>query len=597
MVRLMRVAVTWIASWAFLIATTERQILLASAAFAPFGEAPRSSRTKLIRVAFPDLNMVMRHPDDMRIPRAQDALMSPQLARDLRRVRSSRGGLSLLQELYQKEQKKRLLTSDNASNFQTKKSESVHRDGGTVGLWSARKEPSRVPGRTTSHHGRNPTPSSSLRRTNGIDLPYETTVQALRIYRDLHGSLVMPRRYIVPFHGDFPTMWMGVDLASSVYNMKWWQSHVKGRPERVSELNELEFVWERLQPEWNIVLEALVYYHSIHGHVLVSNKFVVPHGNQLWPKATWGIPLGNYVRSIRSRHDFLHGPNSLSRRQQLESLGFVWDVHEQRFLKFYAVLTHFAKLHGCGVFSASGRPKPLRVPSTFVVPEQKEVWPEEFWGFPLGEKCTAVRQKHLYVNSNKPKRQQMLEELGFRWSGNANLAWLKVVHAAAIYSKLHNRSLDVPINFVVPEAPREFLAAEDWPWPEHLWGVPLGQRLKEIRVNRTYLKGKDGPQRRRQLDALGFIWNTSEHRFQVFYAALQHYAQLNKSGVYSEKGKPKELQVPSTFTIQSGDNAWPSQLWEFDLGRKCAGVRTQNLYVKKDPDRLKMLEQLGFHIK
>lgn len=596
--RLRRVAGSWIVSWAFLLGCASYQI---AAAFlvVPSGEVfTHSSRNKVIRIAVPELNMVMHHPDDMLLPRAQDALVSPQLARDLRRVRSSRG-LALLHELYQKEQKKRLLTSDNTKNVQARRRiERERQDGETVGRWLGRKEPSKVPTTSTgrTRHGMgDPAPTSSLRRTNGVDLPYETTVQALRVYRNLHGSLVMPRRYIVPSRGNFPTMWVGVDLASSVYNMKWWQSHVKGRPERVSELNELGFVWERLQPAWNIVLEALVYYHSIHGNVLVSNKFVVPHGDKLWPKATWGIPLGNYVRSIRSRHDFLHGPNSLSRRRQLESLGFVWDVHEQRFLKFYDVLTHFAKLRGCGVFSASGRPKPLRVPSTFVVPEEKEVWPEEFWGFPLGEKCTAVRQKHLYVKNN-PERQQMLEELGFRWSGNANLAWLKVVHAAAIYSKLHNRTLSVPNNFVVPEAPRHFLAAEDWPWPEHLWGVPLGQRLKEIRVNGIYLKGKDGPQRRRQLDALGFIWNTSEHRFQVFYAALQHYAQLNKSGVYSGKGKPKKLQVPSTFTVPSGDDAWPSQLWEFDLGKKCAGVRSQKLYVKKHPDRLKKLERLGFDI-
>jgi len=276
-------------------------------------------------------------------------------------------------------------------------------------------------------------------------------------------------------------------------------------------------------------------------------------------------------------------------------LGFVWDVHELRFHKFYSVLAHFAKLHGCGVFSTSGRPKPLRVPSTFVVPEQSDVWPEEFWGFPLGQKCTAVRQKQLYVK-NRSKRQKMLEELGFRWSGNANLAWLKVVHAAAIYSKLHNRSLDVPNNFVVPEPPKDFLGADDWAWPEYLWGLQLGQRLKEIRINDVYLKGEDGPERRRQLDALGFVWNTREHRFQVFYAALQRFAQLNKCGSYSKKGHLKVLKVPTTFTVPSGDESWPSQLWGFDLGQKCTAVRTKKLYVKNQPDRLEMLERLGLEI-
>ena len=537
--------------------------------------------------------MVMQQPEDISASsisaRAQDALISPRMARLLRRFRSSRG-LALMQ-LYQKEQTKSL-TSDDTQVEKRKKRMDSSTKGGQV---ESSRESSRP---RNSVDGTAPAGvSSSLRRTNGIDLPYESTIHVLRAYRTLHGDLVMPRRYVIPDDDDdyYPAEWKGVDLSSSVYNMKWWQKHVKGRPERVSELNRLGFVWERLQPEWNIVLEALVFYHTLYGDVLVSNKFVVPHGNKLWPKATWGIPLGNYVRSIRSRHDFLHGPNSLSRRRQLESLGFVWDVHEQRFLKFYSVLEHFAKLYGCGLFSTSGRPKPLRVPSTFVVPANDTAWSEDQWGYPLGQKCTAVRQKQLYVK-NKFKRQQMLEELGFRWSGNANLAWLKVVHAAAIYSKLHNRSLNVPNDFVVPRPTPEFFGADNWPWPEHLWGLPLGQRLKEIRVNGIYLKGKDGPERRRQLDALGFIWNTREHRFRVFFAALQHYAQLNKCGAYSCEENPKALHVPSSFVVPFDDDSWPNRLWGFDLGKKFAAVRSQKLYVKDSPNRLKRLELLGLRL-
>ena len=51
-----------------------------------------------------------------------------------------------------------------------------------------------------------------------------------------------------------------------------------------------------------------------------------------------------------------------------------------------------------------------------------------------------MRQKELYVKNN-PRRQQKLEELGFYWrAGNASLGWLKVCHAAAIYSRLHRAS-------------------------------------------------------------------------------------------------------------------------------------------------------------
>jgi hypothetical protein len=353
---------------------------------------------------------------------------------------------------------------------------------------------------------------------SGIDFPYESTITALRAYHSIHQDLVIPRRYVVPSETDtdtvFPAEWHGVDLSSTVYNMNWWQRNVKEKPERVAELNTLGFVWGRMQPEWNMILEALITYSTMHGDVLVPNKFIVPHGERAWHKATWGIPLGNCVYRIRARNDFLRGSNADTRREQLDGLGFVWDVHEDRFRKFYTALRHFARLGDCGAYS-SGRTKALRVPCSFVVP-QSDDWPKELWGFQLGVKCTAVRQKDLYVKS-KPDRKLALVDLGFRWSGNADLGWLEVVHAAAIYSRMNKRNLDVPYHFVVPSPPSlvgqsGIISGDDWPWPEHLCGLPLGQRLKDIRVRGAYLSGSDANDRRRQLDALGFNWTPKRGR-------------------------------------------------------------------------------------
>jgi hypothetical protein len=356
-------------------------------------------------------------------------------------------------------------------------------------------------------------------RACGIDLPYDLTITALRTYHSIHGDLVIPRRYVVPSDSKsvFPKEWQGIDLPSTVYTRNWWLRNVKEKPERVAELNKLGFVWERMQTEWNIVLEALITYSTMHGDILVPNKFVVPHGESAWPKATWGIPLGNSVYRIRARNDFLRGSNSYNRRLQLDGLGFVWDVHEDRFRKFYTALRHFARLESCGAYS-SGRTKALRVPTSFVVPESDD-WPKELWGFQLGVKCTAVRQKELYVKS-KSDRKQALVDLGFRWTGNADLGWLEVVHAAAIYSRMNDRNLDVPYHFVVPSPPTvvgqsTLVSGDDWPWPDHLWGLPLGQRLKDVRVRGAYLSGHVANDRRLQLDALGFNWTPKRGRRKI----------------------------------------------------------------------------------
>jgi hypothetical protein len=336
--------------------------------------------------------------------------------------------------------------------------------------------------------------------------------------------------------------------------MKWWQRNVKQQPKRVAQLNQLGFVWERLQPEWNLVLEALCTYRSEYGNVMVPIHFVVPHGNNnstTWPKATWGIPLGSSVHRIRLRDDFLRGhAQAASRREQLNGLGFCWDVGEERFQKFYSILLHYAHLQrgggGGGGHAAAAainnnqiNNQPLRVPSTFVVPSGNDTmnhnntmdWPNpEYWNYPLGAKCTAVRQKQLYIKG-KPERKRQLAEIGFYgWNsgcGNADLGWLHVVHAAAIFSRMHHRKLHVPYHFVVPSPPTTIataaaaaahendgndIIAEEWPWPEHLWGLPLGQRLKDVRTKGAYLKGKQGPMRRQQLDTLGFDWKPRRGR-------------------------------------------------------------------------------------
>lgn len=353
----------------------------------------------------------------------------------------------------------------------------------------------------------------------GFHLPYESALSALQAYHAIHSNLVIPRRYFVPEIEEYPEEWHMLDLSSTVYTMKWWQRHVRQYPARVEELNKLGFIWERLQPEWNLVMEALVTFSLVHGHLMVPSTFIVPHGSNNFAKATWGIPLGSCVARIRSRDDFLRGRNASARRQQLDGLGFVWDVHDYLFRKFFAALKHFVAMQAKSD-GVQGK-RPLRVPSTFVVPSGEDSgWPRELWGYPLGAKCSAVRQKELYVK-NQPERQRALAEMGFHFGGNASLGWLEVVHAAAIYSQMHGHNLDVPLKFVVPAPPHvttdgtisNIQGTDDaWPWPEYLWGLPLGQRLKDVRLKGAYLSGSSGEARRAQLDALGFNWTPKRGR-------------------------------------------------------------------------------------
>lgn len=387
--------------------------------------------------------------------------------------------------------------------------------------------------------------SSSVNATNtGMHLPYSSTIEVLRKYHSIHGNLVIPRRYRVPCTSDFPSEWHDLSLSNIVYNMKWWSENVASKPERVYELNQLGFVWERLQPEYNLVLEALITYKAIYSDLKVPASFVVPdedgEDRYQWPKATWGIPLGNCVYRIRARGDFLRDDETAwKRRRQLDNLGFIWDVNEYAFRKFLTAVKYYQKLEGGGFNSNRAR---IKVKSTFVVPSGKWLdnvdqndskmqgdyhqklrnpWPEELHGYPLGAKCSAIRQKGLYIK-DRPDRQKALIEIGLHFSGNAALGWLEVVHASAIYSKMHNRILDVPVNFVVPSPPSTISGekecysqkeVDEWPWPKNLWGLPLGQRLKDVRLKGAYMHDSEtAVSRKAQLDALGFVWKPKRGR-------------------------------------------------------------------------------------
>ena len=51
---------------------------------------------------------------------------------------------------------------------------------------------------------------------------------------------------------------------------------------------------------------------------------------------------------------------------------------------------------------------------------------------------------------------------------------------------------------------RAFVVPSEAPWAEEAWGMQLGWRVNGIRSRENYVK--DHPERRAELDALGFRW-------------------------------------------------------------------------------------------
>jgi hypothetical protein len=244
---------------------------------------------------------------------------------------------------------------------------------------------------------------------------------------------------------------------------------------------------------------ALDGFRQRHGHANVPSKFVVPELEERsgdgpppapalpappdWPRITRGFALGAGVAELRRQRR--RGRLSADLADALTARhGFVWDAAEWRWSCVLGALRAYKEAHGGDV----------AVPQAFVVPAHSPPWPQATWGLRLGSRVDNIRSQGAYVK-HRPERRAELDALGFVWN-DLERRWEEVRAALLAYKELHG-DLEVPQDFTVPEeAPP--------PWPQEARGLKLGSRVNRIRCEGLCVKGH--PERRAELDALGFVW-------------------------------------------------------------------------------------------
>jgi Helicase associated domain len=213
------------------------------------------------------------------------------------------------------------------------------------------------------------------------------------------------------------------------------------------------------------------------------------------------MKLGKIVGSIRETG--LYIDTNEKRRQQLESLGFVWRIRAAKnsavdstdftipFDQIYDALV---------VYRSEIKPSgPLTVPVEFTVPDA-EPWPQNTRGLPLGRSLEQLRTKEYL--KKYPDAEKKLEQIGFETDKqlSANDKRFHAVYLALERYKEIYGDLQVPQPFAVPSNSPD--------WPEESWGLRLGARVNAIRSQGTFIKNNE--ERRELLDALGFVWNPPE---------------------------------------------------------------------------------------
>ncbi|MFG2043935.1 Helicase associated domain protein [Dactylosporangium sp. NPDC048998] len=208
-------------------------------------------------------------------------------------------------------------------------------------------------------------------------------------------------------------------------------------------------------------------FHAAYGHLDILVEHVTDSG----------YPLGRWLHHQRKARR--RGVLPAARIAALDSLGMLWDPRGAR---WQVGLTH-ATAH-------RHREGHLRVPPDHVTAD----------GYPLGS--WIRRQRKLYTAGRLPaERAAALEALGIEWFPYEAM-WQRGITAATAFHARHSHL----------RVPDEHTEAD---------GYRLGQFIVAQRM--LYRRGTLTADRVAALEALGMIWNSREHRFNLGLAAASRY--------------------------------------------------------------------------
>jgi len=182
-------------------------------------------------------------------------------------------------------------------------------------------------------------------------------------------------------------------------------------------------------------------------------------------------------------------------------------------------------------------------------------------GYSLGSWVSAQRAVRAGTMHGSLSEEQIhrLDSIGMVWESRTELAWNRNYHAAENYYA-ENGVLDVPCNYVTEN------------------GVSLGEWLKCLRkwknagAHRNYLT----PERIRQLDQIGMVWDMLDYYWERSYQAAYKYFLEHRN-----------LDVPAKYVTEDGIRlgAWIQRLRFAGNGEKKETSLTA--------DQIKRLDAIG----
>ena len=191
--------------------------------------------------------------------------------------------------------------------------------------------------------------------------------ERLVVYKEQNNSTCVPQSYEVD-----PQLDQWVNNQRTRYN--------KLTAERKDQLNSIGFVWNALNSNWTGMYDKLVVYKKQH------NSTSVP--------CSYNPQLAKWVQTQRTNYNTNSSKLTKKRKEQLNSIGFVWNARDACWTERYEQLVEYKNLY-----------------NSTCVPIQSKRYPE------LGSWVNAQRRNYNNTNGHKmtDDRISRLNKIGFVW--------------------------------------------------------------------------------------------------------------------------------------------------------------------------------------
>lgn len=300
-----------------------------------------------------------------------------------------------------------------------------------------------------------------------------------KAYYQEFGNLEIPSRYKTE-DGYSLGQWVAHQRAA-----RKGQSNAFLTDEQVRRLDEIGMIWDSVTDlNWERNFAAAKKYFHEQGHLDVPVGYTTPEGGK----------LGIWLSNLRSWNRAGAHPRYLTaeRKEQLESIGMIWDVLDYYWERNYQAAVEYYHEH-----------RDLEVPADYVSKD----------GIRLGawiSKLRALREGRIQKGTPPTAEQiRRLNAIGMNWGSRTDLKWERAYKEAQHFYR-KNHTLKIPASYVSDS------------------GIKLGAWI--ARQRRQYSQGKLSKDKVDRLEAIGMVWAMPDpwlSRYELVRQYLQEHGDLN----------------------------------------------------------------------